>query len=303
MFLSASSRVIRSAAIRAPLASRQVSLLAATRLPVAATTAATLSSTNGRFFSDGPTMKEPRPPAAMDEEIAMGIQRATQMYMRHGIGKQRLDEIYADSSMPFIARWQKMMESFLGTQVHILAGLGYSPDENGMGLYNHQLGTWLQNSDPDTQERMRTMGRDIWREVLCTTFRVKEEDLKDLDIVEARKMMYRVSEKMQDDTTLELIAKKCEAIEPDTDEQLKTAAKHGAVQDVLVNHVYIGGEPSIVSEFGFGEGEEGYVILQCAMADHQSDPLVAQYVGTAMMKIMNAAGLDMGQGAAPPAKS
>lgn len=172
-----------------------------------------------------------------------------------------------------------------------------------MGLYNHQLGTWLQGSDPDTQERMRTMGRDIWREVLCTTFGVKEEELKELDIVEARNMMFKVAEKMQDDATLKLIAKKCMAIEPDTDEQLKIAAKHSAVQDVLVNHVYLGGEPSIVSEFGFGEGEQGYVFLQCAMADHQSDPLVAQYVGSAMMKIMTAAGLDMGQGAAPPAKS
>lgn len=172
-----------------------------------------------------------------------------------------------------------------------------------MGLYNHQLGTWLQGSDPDTQERMRTMGRDIWREVLCATFGVKEGELKELDIVEARNMMFKVAEKMQDDATLKLIAKKCMAIEPDTDEQLKIAAKHSAVQDVLVNHVYLGGEPSIVSEFGFGEGEQGYVYLQCAMADHQSDPLVAQYVGSAMMKIMSAAGLDMGQGAAPPAKS
>lgn len=79
----------------------------------------------------------------------------------------------------------------------------------------------------------------------------------------------------------------------DLDEQMEAAAKHGVVQDVLVNEVYLGGEPSLVSAFGFGEGEKGYVYMQCAMTEHQADPLVAQYVGTAMMKIMTAAGLDM----------
>lgn len=223
----------------------------------------------------------------------MGVQRSTQMYMRHGIGKQRLDEIRLDDSMLLITKWQKMMEAFLGTQLHVLAGLGYAPDENGMGLYNHQLGTWLNSCDPDTQERLRTIGRDIWREVLCTSFGVAKEELKEVDIVEARNMMHKVSQKMQDEATLKSIAKKCMAIQPGTDEQLATAAKHSAVQDVLVNEVYLGGEPSLVSECGFGEGEEGYVYMQCAMAEHQSDPLVAQYIGSAMMKIMTAAGLDM----------
>lgn len=239
-------------------------------------------------------MRDPVPPSAMNEEIALGVQRATQMYMRHGIGKQRLDEIHMDSSLPLITKWQRMMESFLGTQIHVLAALGYPPDENGMGLYNHQLGTWLNDSDPDTQERMRTIGRDIWREVLCTTFGIESEEIKEVDIAEARNMMHKVSQKMQDEATLKSIAKKCMAIEPDGDDQLITAAKHSAVQDVLVNEVYLGGEPSLVSEFGFGEGEQGYVFMQCAMAEHQSDPLVAQYVGSAMMKIMTAAGLDMG---------
>lgn len=69
-------------------------------------------------------------------------------------------------------------------------------------------------------------------------------------------------------------------------------ARHTIVQEVLVNEVYLGGNPSLVSECGFGDGETGYVHMQCAMTDHQSDPLVAQYVGSAMMRILQAAGLD-----------
>jgi hypothetical protein len=219
------------------------------------------------------------------------------MYMRHGVGKQRLEDIATVSDVPLVTKWQKMMEAFLGTQVLVLAGLGYAPTEEGLGLYNYQLGSWIQGENPDTQERMRAIGRDIWREVLCTTFAMNVDDLKEVNIVEARNMMHKVSQKMQDDKTLKMIAKKCMAIDPSDSDQggqlVVTAAKHAVVQDVLVNEVYLGGEPSLVSEFGFGDGEEAYVYMQCAMAEHQSDPLVAQYVGAAMMKIMTAAGLDM----------
>lgn len=71
------------------------------------------------------------------------------------------------------------------------------------------------------------------------------------------------------------------------------AQKHHAVQEVLVNGVYLGGEPSLVEELGFGSGKDGYVMMQMTMADHQSDPLVTQYVGSAMMQILQVAGLDM----------
>lgn len=99
-------------------------------------------------------------------------------------------------------------------QVHVLAGLGYEPSEQGLGTYNYQLGAFLQTSDPDLHERLRTIGRDLWREVLCKAFNVKVQDFKELSIVDARNMMHMVSQKMQDDRTLKLIAKKCMAIQP-----------------------------------------------------------------------------------------
>jgi len=57
--------------------------------------------------------------------------------------------------------------------------------------------------------------------------------------------------------------------------------------------VYLGGEPSLVEEGGFGPGAIGYAKAQCAMADHEADPLVAQYAASSMQKIWEAAGLDM----------
>lgn len=60
-----------------------------------------------------------------------------------------------------------------------------------------------------------------------------------------------------------------------------------------MNEVYLGREPSLVSECGFGEGEKGYVYMQCVMAEHQNDALVAQYIGTAMTRVIQTAGIDM----------
>ena len=79
----------------------------------------------------------------------------------------------------------------------------------------------------------------------------------------------------------------------ETDAQVDVTRRHQIVQEVLVNTVYLGGSPSLVEECGFGPGEAGYVKLQCVMSEHQADPLIAQYVGSATMKLLEAAGIDL----------
>ncbi len=73
---------------------------------------------------------------------------------------------------------------------------------------------------------------------------------------------------------------------------LNQAYKHHILQEVMVSEVYLGGNPSLVQQCGFGSGEQGYVELQYAMADHQGDPLVAQYIGAGMIKLLQAACVD-----------
>ena len=87
-----------------------------------------------------PGQNQFNPPLTLTEEIAFGIQNATQLYIRHGLGMQRLKSIAekAGNSKTLVPRWQMMMESFIGTQLHVLAGMGYATDEKG-------LGTFLQN--------------------------------------------------------------------------------------------------------------------------------------------------------------
>lgn len=74
---------------------------------------------------------------------------------------------------------------------------------------------------------------------------------------------------------------------------MELALRHQVLQEVIVNTVYLGGNPSLVEESGFGTGPVAYAKVQCAMSDYEGDPLIAQYVGTAMMKLWEAAGLDI----------
>jgi hypothetical protein len=190
-----------------------------------------------------------------------------------------------------------MMEAFLSTQVHVLAGLGYHPSEVGLETYNHQLAMFMHNADPDTTEDLRIKSRDLWRQVLATAFNIPLEDTirksEMLSIVDARNIMHKVSQKMQSPEILEHIAGQCARLESTGDQAKDFAEKHQIIQETLVHNVYLGGEPSLVEECGFEPGEKGYVFMQCVMAEHQTDPLIGQYIGSAMMKVLQSAGVDL----------
>lgn len=48
-----------------------------------------------------------------------------------------------------------------------------------------------------------------------------------------------------------------------------------------------------MEELGFGSGGAGYAKMQCAMSDHEGDPLVGEYAAAAMVRIWQAAGIDI----------
>jgi hypothetical protein len=90
-------------------------------------------------------------------------------------------------------------------------------------------------------------------------------------------------------------------ISSESDPQMEMGLKHQIIQDIVVNQVYLGGSPSLVEELGFGSGEKGYAIMQYVMSYHENDPLCTQYTSSAMMKLWQAAGLDLTQQAAAAA--
>lgn len=246
-------------------------------------------------------------PTALSPEAGLGAQDAMRLFIEHGLGKQKLSAIASTKSdgTPLVERWQKMIATYLETQCHVIALLGYKPDERGIALYTQHLSSALQLSPPDVQESLRASSRDTYRMVLAGAFGMPDllEETKskgELSVVDARNLMHKVSLRMQDPEVLEEVAKRCS--EPvamnDSREarEIELARKHTVVQEVMVSDVYLSegeGRISLVSESGFGEGEDGYVRLQSALAEHQGDPLINQYVGAAMMKLIQSAGIDM----------
>lgn len=228
------------------------------------------------------------------------------LFIEHGLGKQKLQQIAAEKdNSPLVHRWQKMVATYLETQCHVIALLGYQPNEHGIALYTQQLSQALQLSSPDLQEQLRVAGRDTYRMVLAAAFNLPSvlEDPKkngELSVVDARNLMHKVSMRMQDPDVLEKVAKRCSVSVAMNDSheanQIELARKHTVVQEVMVQDVYMtekDGAVSLVKECGFGDGEDGYIRMQSAMAEHQGDPLIAQYVGAAMMKLLQSAGIDM----------
>lgn len=229
------------------------------------------------------------------------------LFIQHGLGKQKLRQIAAEkATAPLVDRWQKMVATYLETQCHVISLLGYRPDERGIALYTQHLSQALQLSNPEIQERLRVAGRDTYRMVLGAAFDVPAlvddaEKKGELSVVDARNIMHKVSMRMQEPEVLEKVAKRCGASVALNDgheaQQIELARKHTVVQQVMVTDVYLTeegeGKVSLVQECGFGEGEDGYVRMQSAMAEHQGDPLITQYVGAAMVKLLQSAGIDM----------
>lgn len=153
------------------------------------------------------------PPPKLTTAMAEGIQDATQFYVRYGLSNQRLKALSEDETIPVVIKWQKMMEVFLTTQVHVIAGLGYAADEQGLTQYAQDLAQCVEESDETMRDLFTEVRRDTWRELVATCFKLDASDIPTLDIVAARNLMHKVSSRMIDPEVLQEIQKACARIE------------------------------------------------------------------------------------------
>lgn len=248
---------------------------------------------------------QPSTPPELTIPICKSINSSVRLFVEHGLPGSSLRSLAAsrcNSSVlspsdvsSLVKRWQKMMEAFFGAQVHVLAGLGFAQNEQGLQQYNAALGRAMQRCGPEEQEELRIMSRDLWRKTLRTAFAL--EDDKDskgerLDVAKARQMMYTLSTRMTNQDFLSKVSERASKL-PTTQDSIPL--RHTMLQELLISEVYMNAHgpsgESVVESFGFGKGEAGYVEMQCALAEHQNDPLIAQYVGSAMVKVMESGGI------------
>lgn len=220
-------RCIKSPAL---LAARQ----SATRRTMAATscwkdaTASLISrrsaatSTAVRSFASALPPDDPQatfravPPKSLNIQMARGIQSANQLILRYGVGQQRLKLLSQTPNLPLVQKWQRMMEIYLGAQLHTIAALGYDTNEQGIMMYTQQLAQFIGGCDPAAQEEFRTLGRETWRNMLATAFQLDEDAVlpngEEMGIVDARNTVHKVASKLMEPSVLETVAQKCAKI-------------------------------------------------------------------------------------------
>ena|ERR1719223_1173022 len=108
-----------------------------------------------------------------------------------------------------------------------------------------------------------------------------------------RNAYHKVAQKILEPSTLEAVSKQTSLVKETDKPDMDKALRHQIVQEALVNDVYLEGNPSLTEELGFGPGEKGYVLFQYTIAEYQNDPLMAQYIGSAMATLIKSAGIDM----------
>jgi len=157
---------------------------------------------------------KPTPPTELNMEMAKGIQTANHLILKYGVGRQRLELLSkeSDSTTPLVVKWQRMMEIYLGAQLHVVAALGYQTDEQGIMMYTQQLAQFVGTKcDPEIQEEFRAKGRDTWREMLATAFdldrdMIAEKYGNELSIVDARNIVHKVASALIEPAILEEVS-------------------------------------------------------------------------------------------------
>jgi hypothetical protein len=140
---------------------------------------------------------EPRSPYSLTADMAEGIANSTHFYIRYGTAKQRLRVLAANERMPVVTKWQKMMEVFLRTQLHVISGLGYNPDETGLQQYAQDLAKCMQGLEPTVHEALAETRRGTWRRLVATCFNIRDlGDIPVFSVVQARNFMHKIASKM-----------------------------------------------------------------------------------------------------------
>lgn len=105
-----------------------------------------------------------------------------------------------------------MMEIYLGAQLHVVAALGYTTDENGIMMYTQQLAQFIGTKcTPEQQDGFRSVGRETWREMLTIAFDLDKDLIakkygNELSIVDARNIVHKAASRLIEPRILEEVA-------------------------------------------------------------------------------------------------
>lgn len=179
-------------------------------------------------------------------------------------------------------RWQAMVHVLLSCQLHAIVPFGYQPNEQGLLEFNKAFG--LLTMKPEGKE-LRKLSLDRWRMIVNHAFGVVMGPEDSISVEKARLIALKLSFEMLSEPFLKSIDQAVENLGPSPSDLQRQQALLQALLPLQMR---------VMSEFGF-QGEEGFIRLQIAQAEHATDETVAHNTVSSTMAVFRRAGIRVGQ--------
>lgn len=237
-------------------------------------------------------------------DVACDISRLTSNEI---VVKQKQDndsplmQLANDESLSLLTKWMKMMNIFCENKELIISNYGYAESDEGLAEYTQDYEELLDTMKDDDKQKQKQELEDMqnhtWASLVATCFNFDVSDVPALSLEEARNIMYKINTRMIEPGVLvEIEGESRNIIELDNEEK-ELQQKHLAVQQVILERVYLDGKPSLLEKSGFCSPNDddfvrGYAKMQCALHPYRNDPFIAQTTATAMARVWHAATFD-----------
>jgi len=217
-------------------------------------------------------------PTSINEEQARAVMDTTLTFIRIGLSGRKLDALQGETALNVQAKWQKMMEVRLTTELHVINAFGYESSEMGMMAYRQTMHQLMQTTRPADLLALQKIDQQIWAEMIRRSFAIETEPIA---VGAARQVVATVTSRMQQDAFIEDVIRALHGLGPDASEVDKNQE---------LQHHLLGVWLDVLPGLGY-EGEDGYVRFQAALVEHSQDPQVMTLIQSALMSVTSRTGL------------
>jgi len=204
--------------------------------------------------------------------------------------RQALEEIRADTSQTIVHRWNAASAIFAVSLAHCLSPYGFTPGDMGsMVKYQEQQDAMVRKHEHGTD--IRKFNRERLLVLVETAFGMQLPEESDVDLKMVRKALGMLAMRTDSDEFVEGVQKELANVPG-------SGSEADAMKFQLVQLAILSLHAEIAESFDL-PGDEGFIKLQVAIMENQTDDQVRYSASMAYLTIFNKVGLkipDMSQG-------
>lgn len=190
-----------------------------------------------------------------------------------------LDKIKGDTDSSLVQRWQAMIHVLLSVQLHNIVPFGYSPDEKGIHEFNKNYE--ILSKKDDAGKELQQLSLQRWHVLIERAFGVTLQPGDNITVEKARLIALKLSFQMLSDKFLKSVDALIAELGPSPSDTARQQALLGAILPLQMD---------VMREFGY-EGEDGYIRLQVALAEHATDETVGYNTMASTLTVFRRAGI------------